>query len=105
MPMTAALGPDLCPFDPPAPGETLVLLAAGESKGCYSVGCGRERYSLRKCCCSPILMAGLGERIEMTPEVNPSTGLIQITRGGGEMTLRYICVQEASEKEFVNNVL
>ena len=50
-------------------------------------------------------MAGLGERIEMTPEVNPSTGLIQITRGGGEMTLRYICVQEASEKEFVNNVL
>ena len=38
MPMTAADAPVLSPFDPPAAGETLVLLAAGEVKGCYAVG-------------------------------------------------------------------
>lgn len=38
MPMTSEEGPGPSPFDPPAAGETLVLLAAGEVKGCYAVG-------------------------------------------------------------------
>ena len=38
MPMTTSEGPAPSPFDPPAAGETLVLLAAGEVKGCYAVG-------------------------------------------------------------------
>jgi len=38
MPMTTADAPAPSPFDPPAAGETLVLLAAGEVKGCYAVG-------------------------------------------------------------------
>ena len=38
MPMTASDGPAPSPFDPPAAGETLVLLASGEVKGCYAVG-------------------------------------------------------------------
>ena len=38
MPMTAAEGLGPSPFDSPAAGETLVLLAAGEVKGCYAVG-------------------------------------------------------------------
>ena len=38
IPMTASDGPAPSPFDPPTVGETLVLLAAGEVKGCYAVG-------------------------------------------------------------------
>ena len=38
MPMGVSASPEPSPFDEPVMGETLILLAAGEVKGCYAVG-------------------------------------------------------------------
>ncbi len=53
---------ELSPFDPPRPGETLVLLSAGKVKGCYAAADGRDPRQI-----SPAQFARAAECAPDTP--------------------------------------